>query len=371
MLIEARGIEKVYSTGSVAVKALKNVNVEIERGEFLAIMGPSGSGKSTFMNLLGCLDKPSGGVYLLDGEEIDQKSDDEMADIRNKYIGFIFQSFNLLPKLSALDNVMLPLIYRGTPVRERLEMAKEALRAVGLSDREKHLPSELSGGQQQRVALARALVNEPKVLLLDEPLGALDLKLRKEMQFELKHLQNQIDITFIYVTHDQEEALTMSDRIAVLNEGQVLQVDTPVNVYEKPTTRFVAEFIGKMNFLAGRVLQRYDHTVEIALEDQTLPLTAERDFSPGQAVTVALRPEKIHLHSIGQSLQTETQLVLHAVVQESVYAGTDTQYIVRLDSGERMIVHVRNAQAFPPDEFAQGREVLLSCPREALRLLPD
>lgn len=363
-----KNVTKVFASGSPVeddLAAVQNLSLNIHQGEFFTLLGPSGCGKTTTLRIIAGFEMPSSGEVYIGGRL--------MNDIPpyQRPVNTVFQNYALFPHLTVAQNIAFGLTMKRLPREEIEQRTRKALSLVRLPDLGERKPKQLSGGQQQRVALARALVNEPKVLLLDEPLGALDLKLRKEMQFELKHLQNQIDITFIYVTHDQEEALTMSDRIAVLNEGQVLQVDTPVNVYEKPTTRFVAEFIGKMNFLAGRVLQRYDHTVEIALEDQTLPLTAERDFSPGQAVTVALRPEKIHLHSIGQSLQTETQLVLHAVVQESVYAGTDTQYIVRLDSGERMIVHVRNAQAFPPDEFAQGREVLLSCPREALRLLPD
>jgi len=229
MLIEARGIEKVYSTGKVSVTALENIDLQIEKGEFLAIMGPSGSGKSTFMNVLGCLDKPTAGSYILDGEDIADKSDNEMAEIRNKYIGFIFQSFNLLPKLTALENVMLPLIYRGTPTRERVARAKEALRAVGLEDRTSHLPSELSGGQQQRTSIARVLAGNPPLILADEPTGNLDSKSGAEVMAIFQRLNSQ-GHTIILVTHDEDIA-RHSQRIITFKDGQIVRdrrVDEPL-----------------------------------------------------------------------------------------------------------------------------------------------
>ncbi len=220
MLIEARGIEKIYSTGKVSVAALQSVNLNIEKGEFIAIMGPSGSGKSTFMNIIGCLDKPTTGSYILAGEAIAGKSDNEMAEIRNKYIGFVFQSFNLLPKLSALENVMLPLIYRGTGVKERIARAKEALEAVGLGDRQNHIPSEMSGGQQQRTSIARVLASNPPVILADEPTGNLDSKSGAEVMAIFQRL-NKDGHTVVLVTHDDNIA-QHTNRIITFRDGCII-----------------------------------------------------------------------------------------------------------------------------------------------------
>ncbi len=225
MLLEVEGLDKIYSTGKVSVTALQDVSVGIDEGEYVAIMGPSGSGKSTFMNILGCLDRPSRGKYILNGEDISTKSDDELADLRNHYIGFIFQSFNLLPKLSALENVALPLVYRGVPGKKRLLRAKEALESVGLSDRENHLPSELSGGQQQRVAIARVLAGDPPLILADEPTGNLDSRSGQEVMTIFREL-NDRGITIVLVTHDDEIAGNCK-RIVRFRDG-LLQNDSRI-----------------------------------------------------------------------------------------------------------------------------------------------
>lgn len=226
MLIKVTSLQKVYSTGEISVTALDDVNIEIEDGEFVAIMGPSGSGKSTFMNILGCLDRPTKGQYILAGDDVSNKSDDELAEIRNKHIGFIFQSFNLLPKLSALENVALPLIYRGLSKTERNQKAIEALAAVGLTDRMHHVPSELSGGQQQRVAVARVLAGNPPLILGDEPTGNLDSRSGAEIMTIFQRL-NKEGITIVLVTHDEEVALH-TKRIIRFKDG-ILQSDKPVD----------------------------------------------------------------------------------------------------------------------------------------------
>lgn len=205
MLLQIKDLQKVYSTGKVSVKAIDEINLNINEGEFVSIMGPSGSGKSTLMNILGCLDRPTDGKFILNGHDVAHKSDDELAEIRNKYIGFIFQSFNLLPKLTALENVALPLIYRGMPAKQRITSAKDALKAVGLEDREDHLPSELSGGQQQRVAIARVLAGNPTMILGDEPTGNLDSRSGDEVMSIFQKLNNE-GITIMLVTHDEEIA---------------------------------------------------------------------------------------------------------------------------------------------------------------------
>ena len=251
-MIEVKDLTKTYFLGSVEVPALRGVSFQIERGEAVAIMGQSGSGKSTLMNVIGCLDLPTSGEYFLNGKNVAETSDDELAAIRNQKIGFVFQQFNLLPRMTVRRNVEMPLLYAGKKDGHGGALSQRAesiLNAVGLGERMEHRPTELSGGQQQRVALARALVMNPRVLLLDEPLGALDQKLRKEMQIELKRIQGQVGITFIYVTHDQEEAMTMSDRICLMNGGSIEQLGEPSELYFRPRTLFVADFVGSAQLL--------------------------------------------------------------------------------------------------------------------------
>ena len=220
VLIELNEITKVYHMGEIAVHALRGVSLQVERGEMLAIMGASGSGKSTLMNVVGCLDQPSAGIYMLDGQDVGRLNDDRLAEIRNRQIGFVFQTFNLLPRTSALQNVMLPMIYDGVGMSERRERAHRALTAVGLADRLGHAPNELSGGQQQRVAIARALVNEPSILLADEPTGNLDSTSGKEVMALLQMLHRERGITVILVTHDPEIARQTS-RIIHLYDGRI------------------------------------------------------------------------------------------------------------------------------------------------------
>lgn len=229
MLLNIKEVCKVYDTGKVSVTALTNVNLHILEGEFVAVMGPSGSGKSTLMNIIGCLDRPTSGKYVLAGEDVSAKSDNELAEIRNKYIGFVFQSFNLLPKLTALENVALPLVYRGLSPKQRSEKAEESLAAVGLSDRIHHMPTELSGGQQQRVAIARALAGDPPLILADEPTGALDSRSGEEVMSIFQAL-NKGGRTIIVVTHDPQVALH-TKRIIRFKDGRVLsdeKVDNPL-----------------------------------------------------------------------------------------------------------------------------------------------
>ena len=228
MLIEVIDMQKIYSTGKISVTALNGVNLKIDKGEFAAIMGPSGSGKSTLMNILGCLDRPTQGRYILAGEDIGTKTDNELAELRNKYIGFIFQSFNLLPRLTALENVALPLVYRGMTSKQRILKARETLSAVGLDDRMHHLPSELSGGQQQRVAIARALAGSPSLLLADEPTGNLDSQSGTEIMSIFRQL-NSNGITIILVTHDEEVA-GHTKRIIRFKDGMMISDVKAVNL---------------------------------------------------------------------------------------------------------------------------------------------
>jgi len=241
-MIRLSEIVKRYIMGDVVVEALRGVTLEINDGEFVAIMGPSGSGKSTLMNIVGCLDTPTSGSYELDGIEVSQLNDDELAAVRSRKIGFVFQSFNLLPRVEALKQVELPLMYQG--VRDRRQRAITALDAVGLADRIHHKPRELSGGQQQRVAIARALATPPGILLMDEPFGALDAITRSRMQAELLRIQRGVRTTIVFVTHDVDEAFRLGSLIAIMSEGRLVQAGTPVELLTRPADDFVRRLIG-------------------------------------------------------------------------------------------------------------------------------
>ncbi|HEY0392900.1 MAG TPA: ABC transporter ATP-binding protein [Candidatus Elarobacter sp.] len=294
--IVVHDVTKVYDLGEVKVEALRGVSFTIERGEYVAIMGPSGSGKSTLMNVLGCLDRPTAGRYLLDGTDVSTLADDALAHIRLKKLGFVFQGFNLLARTSALKNVALPLFYAGIATKRRNELAAARLTEVGLADRLDHKPNELSGGQQQRVAIARALAIRPRVLLLDEPLSALDAHLREQMQVELKRLQARLGMTFIMVTHDQTEALSISDRIAVMNMGRIEQIAPPATLYDRPATRFVARFIGTMNLFEARCIAREGTTLRFVAGGLPLDLALEAQRpapAEGEIRTIGVRPEDL------------------------------------------------------------------------------
>jgi len=243
-VVDARNLTKTYQMGDVEVNALRGLSITISPGEVIAIMGPSGSGKSTLMNMLGCLDRPSDGEYYLDGEDVAHMNDDQLADIRNRKVGFVFQQFNLLSRASALMNVELPLRYSMNG-NNRQQKAKDALISVGLGDRIHHRPSELSGGQQQRAGVARALAADPPYLLMDEPFGALDALTRETLQQELINLKKQLKKTIVFVTHDIFEALLLGDRIAILHQGTLHQIDTKQEVLARPATEFVQDLFAK------------------------------------------------------------------------------------------------------------------------------
>ena len=323
MLIEATELSKRYGCGAGQVTALDRVSLRIRQGEFLSVMGPSGSGKSTLLHLLSALDQPTSGCVRYDGADLGQLDDRALSALRRRRVGFIFQQFNLLPVLTARENILLPLLLdRRRPDSNRLE---ELAGPLGIADRLEHLPHELSGGQQQRVAIARALVAHPQVLLLDEPLGALDLKLRKDMQVELKKIQKQTGITFVFVTHDQEEALSMSDTVVVMSEGKIQQIGTPIDIYNEPQNAFVADFIGESNILDGIMLEDY----KVAFSGQTFPCL-DKDFGKNVPVDVVVRPEDVDIVPVEQGQLT-------GVVTSVTFMGVHYEIIVDVGGFKWMI----------------------------------
>src|SRR6185503_3849765 len=280
------------------VKAVDDVTLEIKDGEFFSMLGPSGSGKTTCLRMIAGFDRPTSGQIFLYGQDVSNLPPYERS------VNTVFQDYALFPHMTVEDNIGYGLMIKGAPKTERMKQVDEMLELVRLPGFGYRKPSQLSGGQRQRVALARALINHPKVLLLDEPLGALDLKLRQQMQVELKAIQKRVGITFIFVTHDQEEALTMSDRIAVFNEGKIEQVGTPSEIYERPASPFVAGFVGTSNLISGETAKRITGSDEM--------------FS--------IRPEKIHLGSVNDKPEKD-MLTIDGVVRDVVYLGLFTRYL--------------------------------------------
>ena len=289
-ILTMENIVKTYKMGDEQQTVLKGIDLQVDKGEFVAILGPSGSGKSTLMNIIGCLDTATSGTYHLHGRDVSALSESELARVRSKEIGFIFQSFQLLQRQDALQNVELPLIYAGMSGHERAARAQQMLERVGLKDKMHHFPNQLSGGQQQRVAFARAIVIRPSCILFDEPLSALDALLREQMRQELKDLVASLGLTAVFVTHDQAATMSMSSHIAVLNAGTVEQYDTPEGIYHRPTTRFVARFVGKSNWLSETELFRPEAA---SLEEKPgfrrfeLPVTGEEYL--GESYNVQLQ----------------------------------------------------------------------------------
>jgi spermidine/putrescine transport system ATP-binding protein len=316
--------------------AVKELDLDIGRGEFFTMLGPSGCGKTTTLRMVAGFEQPTAGRVLIEGSDV------AGLPSYKRPTNTVFQSYALFPHLSVRDNVAFGLRRKKVPKDEIAQRVESELERVGLAAEINRRPNQLSGGQQQRVALARALVNLPKVLLLDEPLGALDLKLRKELQLELKGIQRDVGITFVYVTHDQEEALTMSDRIAVMSNGVVEQVDTPENVYERPATTFVAGFIGVSNLMPGTVTSATGGRGMIRL-DTGLEVESRVDgLATGERCHAVVRPEKLRITDPG-SVTPGGLPGVDGIVQSSVYLGTSTQIIVALPGDVSMTVLVPNA----------------------------
>jgi spermidine/putrescine transport system ATP-binding protein len=336
------------------VTAVAGISLDIAGGEFFSLLGPSGCGKTTTLRLIAGFEQPTEGRILLDGHDVAQ------TPPHKRSVNTVFQSYALFPFLTVEENVSFGLRYKDVGKDDARKMTAEALRLVRLEGYQKRRPGQLSGGQQQRVALARALVLNPAVLLLDEPLGALDAKLRKALQIELKALQEEVGITFIYVTHDQEEALTMSDRLAVMSHGRIEQIGSPIEVYEEPSTAYVADFLGVSNMMRATG----DGSGRVRIGD--FQLTAARgEVGARGRVRVVVRPERVHLEEHGTSGDNR----IPGMVERVLYVGSTIQVIVHLAHGETLQAWLQNRGGDPP--WAQGTPVSVHLPADAVRVLVD
>jgi spermidine/putrescine transport system ATP-binding protein len=335
------------------VVAVDRISLEVEDGEFFSLLGPSGCGKTTTLRMIGGFEQPTAGLIELKGQDV------TWLPPYRRNVNTVFQSYALFPHLSIFENVAFGLRRKGVRSTEVASRVGEMLDLVELHGFEKRKPHQISGGQAQRVALARALINRPAVLLLDEPLGALDLKLRKQMQVELKRIQQDVGITFIYVTHDQEEAMTMSDRIAVMNGGHYEQLGDPESLYERPATRFVAGFLGMSNLLPA-TLEGADGDYAIGRTQSGAAIRLPRALTNGHArVELGVRPEKIRLHEPGSDLAAGLNR-LSGVIRDASYMGVSTQYIVEAAGGARLTVYEQNVErASRAELWAAGEDVVL------------
>ncbi len=353
-LVQFRGVQKTYDGTTLVVRAL---DLDIRRGEFLSLLGPSGSGKTTCLMMLAGFESPTAGEILLDGAPITRTPPHKRA------FGMVFQNYALFPHLTIADNVAYPLTVRRMPKPEIAQRVAKALAMVQLEGRDRAYPSQLSGGQQQRVALARALVFEPQLVLMDEPLGALDKKLREHMQIELKELHRALGVTFVYVTHDQGEALTMSDRVAVFNDGQIQQIDIVDRLYETPANRFVAGFVGDSTVLAGTLGSASAQHAELVLPTGERLAGVNVNAAPaGAAVTASVRPERIHARFTPPA---DSANVLPATVNDVIYFGDHLRLRCALAGQDAATVKLPLSTAEHP---RPGQRAWLEFPTPHLRL---
>ncbi|MBS1678596.1 MAG: ABC transporter ATP-binding protein [Actinobacteria bacterium] len=356
--VALRGVTKRFDDFT----AVDNLSLELGRGEFFTLLGPSGCGKTTTLRMIAGFERPTSGEIAIEGDDV------AALPPHKRPTNTVFQSYALFPHLSVEKNVGFGLKRKGVNKDEIAERVAAELQRVGLAREANRRPSQLSGGMQQRVALARALVNLPKVLLLDEPLGALDLKLRKGLQVELKRIQREVGITFVYVTHDQEEALTMSDRIAVMNRGHVEQVSVPEEVYDRPTTTFVAGFIGVSNLMPATV----SGPGRVKLESGPEITADTTGLGPGEGCAAVVRPEKLTVTMPGDSGTLDGRPRVEGVVESSLYLGTATQIVVNLGGDVRMTVLVPNADEAERQRLpGGGARVTLSWAPEHMHVVTE
>jgi spermidine/putrescine transport system ATP-binding protein len=338
--------------------AVDGINLKVAPGEFFSLLGPSGCGKTTTLRMIAGFERPTEGQVVLDGTDV--------ANVppHKRHVNTVFQNYALFPHLNVEKNVAFGLRYKETSKGESGKMVGRALELVRLTGYEKRRPNQLSGGQQQRVALARALILNPAVLLLDEPLGALDAKLRKALQIELKAIQEEVGITFVYVTHDQEEALTMSDRLAVMSNGQIEQVGQPKEVYEEPATAYVADFLGVSNLMDATAYGPAEGGCRVRFGDFEL-IAGQGEPDAHGVVRLSIRPERVDLEEAGTAGANR----IPGMVERLVYVGSTMQVIVNLAPGEKVQALIQNEGEVLP--FQQGTSVSVHLPREALRVLPQ
>ena len=350
--VDVRLVDVVKKFGEVV--AVDHINLEVEDGEFFSLLGPSGCGKTTTLRMIGGFEAPTSGLIELQGQDV------TWLPPYKRNVNTVFQNYALFPHLTIYENVAFGLRRKGVKDSEVKGRVKDMLALVELAGFEARRPTQISGGQAQRVALARALINKPAVLLLDEPLGALDLKLRKQMQVELKRIQQEVGITFIYVTHDQEEAMTMSDRIAVMNKGRYEQLGEPEVLYERPTTRFVAGFLGVSNLLSGAVEGNDGTYAAVRLADDTRVRAPRTLVGDNANVSVGVRPEKIRLHD-AEAERPAGHNHMSGVVRDASYLGVSTQYLVEARGGARITVYEQNVErATKAELWSPGESVQLT-----------
>jgi spermidine/putrescine transport system ATP-binding protein len=350
--IELSGVVKEFQARGEVITAVAGIDLDIREGEFFSLLGPSGCGKTTTMRMIAGFEEPTLGAIRLHGQDVTN------IPPNKRDVNMVFQSYALFPHMNVFENVAFGLRRKAVAKPEITRRVGEMLDIVDMAGRSERRPRELSGGQQQRVALARALVNHPRALLLDEPLGALDLKLRQAMQVELKRIQREVGITFVYVTHDQGEALTMSDRIAVMNDGSIEHLGTPREIYEHPRTRFVAGFIGTSNLLTGTVarLDGDRAVIQISQDEQIIVPVQDRAVSEGSQLELTVRPEKIDLTA---ERPPGEGCALRGTVTEVVYLGTSTNFSVTTSAGADVVVFQQNS-ASAANVAARGDSVWLS-----------
>lgn len=353
--LELKNLVKIFGSGKDTVTAVDDVNLEVEEGELVTLLGPSGCGKTTTLRMISGFELPSSGKIFLDGEDI------SMVPPNKRPTTMVFQNYALFPHLKVYENIAYGLKIRKEAGRDVRRKTEEVMRLVGLEGMGDRSPAQLSGGQQQRVSLARSLIMEPKVLLLDEPLSNLDAKLRVSTRIEIRKLQQRVGITSVYVTHDQEEAMTLSDRVVIMHQGKIRQIGTPKEIYAHPVNRFVAGFIGKANFLESHVVRMLsENKVEVDVLGMNIQIPAQKGFSAGDKVLLVIRPESVELEPVKPG-------TLIGKILDSVYLGSQMVYEIGVGR-ESLTVEIANPQEHRA--FVRDEEVTITFKENSLHILP-